>query len=103
MESELLPTDTEDAEVVSKANQILEIITHNSMSPFDYVRANIVELNQKENEYTELVTTSRAKQLELTEKYSALAEKYYLLSDKYSDLMDKHITLKEQHELIRSN
>jgi hypothetical protein len=103
MESKLLPTDTEDAEVISKASRILEVIDLSSISLFDYVRANIVELNQKENEYTELVTTSRAKQLELTEKYSALAEKYYLLSDKYSDLMDKHITLKEQHELIRSS
>ena len=100
MESELLPTDVEDAEVVDRANQILETLTRHSMSPLNYIKSTIVSQNRTENKYNELVRTSKAKQLELTEKYSDLAEKYCLLSDKYSDLMDKHITLKEQHDFI---
>ena len=88
MKSELLPTDTEDDKVVDRANNIMEFIRRTS-NPLGYIKSTIVAQNKKENEYTELVTTSRAKQLELTEKY-------YLLSEKYSDLMDKYITLKEQ-------
>lgn len=96
MESELLPTDTEDAEIIAKASQTLELLNRNSMSTLAYIKSTIVCQNRAENKYTELVTTSRAKQLELIEKYSTLAEKYCLLSDKYSNLIDKHIALKEQ-------
>ncbi len=93
MELELLPTDREDAEVISKANEILKVINHNTMASLYYIKSTIVSQNRVENEYNKLVTTSKAKQLELTEKY-------YLLSEKYSDLVDKHIASKEQHDPI---
>ena len=89
MELELLPTNIEDAEVVDRANSIMEFITDKSLSPVKYFKYLIAERNIMENKYR----TSKAKQLELTDKYC-------LLSDKYSDLVDKHIALKDKHDPI---